>query len=830
MQATVLIGSVRRRLGLAVAVLLVLALAPAAGTAEAAPQSDYPGQDGTIVTREGDGLTPTVRWRGTNRYDTARLIATDNTSEAAPLFSGTVLLARGDSFPDALAGNYLAGLTGAPVLLTDPDVLSAETVEALQELTRLSFAPPHVVLLGGPAAISQEIEAQVARDFDPGVERIEGNDRYQTAALLATAETSTTSTAIVASGEMFPDALVAGPLSFSEGMPMLLAQRHALPQVTADALRARGVQNVLLAGGTQALSPAVQDAIEALGIQVQRVGGAGRSGTAAAFARLALQQYGYSRDHFTLATGANFPDALAAGPHAGTDRAPILITNAAGAIDQDLTAYLQQTATCAYYLMHIAGGPAAVSTAVENAARTELTTGRCGVRLFEENTRELVGAPHTVTADITEVSGPLPGATVTFRLILQGETTPAQVVRVQADDRGVATVVLTTIIPGDYTIEACAGTACPDPLVVTFELLDVYSEGFANPRGLTLDASGSLFVAENGIGGEDCREVEPRIILCFGDSGSVARITSAGLERVFTGLPSYNDAFGGTTGPNDVSFDPAGNAYVTIGLGAPAVARDELGPVAENFGKLARITPDGQVDYVADLAQYEMENNPDGEPSADMGPADSNPYAVVADGDAAIVADAGGNTLLRVVAGTIETLAVFPNAETPLGPAQAVPTSVVVGPDGAYYVGELGGEFPGSARVWRVDPDGGEPTVHQDGFFFVLDLTFGPDGSLYVLQALSADTFAAGEVIRVTPDGTRTTVAREGLSFPLGMAIDSGGDLFVTNCGVCGSGGAVSRITNPETRSVPPPPPPMDPAQVPARERAQATTRLEALR
>lgn len=831
MRATAHMASVRRLLGLTVAILLVASLAPVGGSAEAAPQSDYPGRDGTIVTREDNELVPTIRWRGTTRYDTARLIATDDTEEGTPFFSGTVLVARGDLFPDALAGNYLAGLTGAPILLTDPDQLPVETVGALRELTSLSFVPPHVVLLGGSAAISEEIEAQIAQEFDPAVERVEGLDRYQTAALLATAETATVGTAIVASGETFPDALVAGPLSFSEGMPLLLSERNALPQVTADALQALDVQTVLLAGGTQALSPAVQDAIAGLGIAVQRVGGTGRSGTAAAFARLAVQQFGYTRDHFTLATGANFPDALTAGPHAGTEGAPILITNASGAIDQELTAYFEETATCAFYLVHIAGGPRAVSTAVEDGVRAAMTTGRCGVRLSEEFSRVLVGGPHTVTATVTDDRGPLPGATVTFSLILEGETTAALVLRETTDAEGVATAVLTTLFPGDYTVVACAGLACPDPLGVEFVLLDVVAEGLANPRGMEFGADDALYVAENGVGGDECREVEPGFELCFGDSGSVSRFTSAGLERVFTGLPSYSDPFGGAAGPSDVSFDEAGNAYVTIQLGAPAVARDELGEVAENFGKLARITPDGQVDYVADLAQYELENNPDGEPSADMGPADSNPFAVVADGDAAIVADAGGNTLLRVVDGGIETLAVFPKAETPEGPRQSVPTSVVVGPDGAYYVGELGGESPGAARVWRVDPNGGEPEVYQEGFFFILDLVFGPDDSLYVLQALSADTFLSGEVIRVAPDGRRTTVAREGLAFPLGLAIDRGGDLFVSNCGLCGPEGAVSRIHDPESRDVrPPPPPPAAPAQLPTRERARATARLEGWR
>ena len=76
-------------------------------------------ENGTIVTREGDDLVPTIRWRGANRYDTARLIATDDTLDGTRFSSGgTVFVARGDTFPDALAANYSA-VTGRVVTMPE---------------------------------------------------------------------------------------------------------------------------------------------------------------------------------------------------------------------------------------------------------------------------------------------------------------------------------------------------------------------------------------------------------------------------------------------------------------------------------------------------------------------------------------------------------------------------------------------------------------------------------------------------------------------------------------------------------------------------------------
>jgi hypothetical protein len=328
--------------------------------------------------------------------------------------------------------------------------------------------------------------------------------------------------------------------------------------------------------------------------------------------------------------------------------------------------------------------------------------------------------------------------------------------------------------------------------------------GLDNPRGLAFAPNGSLYVAEAGRGGPGpCIPAPEGGRLCFGATGAVTQIRHGTQTRVLTGLPSLV-AEGSTeiVGPSDVDFRGTGGMYFTVGLGAnPNERLDEFKDAAGWLlrGRIA------QQDWrqVADIAGYEARKNPDG------GELDSNPNSVAAVPGAQIVADAGGNSLLRVAADRkISTLAVFPDRLVPappeLGlppgtkiPMQAVPTSVVRGPDGAFYVGELTGfPFPpGAARVYRVVP-GHAPQIFVAGFTNIIDIGFAPDGTLYVLEIfknglLSGDP--TGALIRVDAGGSQHIVASGGLVTPAGLAL-RGHAAYVSNCGTCVGTGSVVRI------------------------------------
>lgn len=276
-----------------------------------------------------------TRLHGPDRYATSRAIA-----ETFPQHSGrNAVLVRGDEFADALAGAKRAGAGGAtsgggPVVLTSSMHLHDDALAALR-----AADVARVTIVGSEAAISREVEDRLkAEGFT--VFRSEGADRYETAAdvnhptAYDDCECYPEDTAIVASGEVFADALAASPLSWREGFPILLTRKGDLPEVTRDLL-ARYVKRVYLVGGTAAVSFEVEDQIrhacrDAIGrpqecITVERIAGDDRAATAVKLAQLARLR-GWDFTHVNLTRGDNFPDGLAGGAHGGMEMAPVLLT------------------------------------------------------------------------------------------------------------------------------------------------------------------------------------------------------------------------------------------------------------------------------------------------------------------------------------------------------------------------------------------------------------------------------------------------------------------------------------------------------------------------
>jgi hypothetical protein len=335
----------------------------------------------------------------------------------------------------------------------------------------------------------------------------------------------------------------------------------------------------------------------------------------------------------------------------------------------------------------------------------------------------------------------------------------------------------------------------------TFEVI---ASGLFSPRGLAFGPEGALYVAEAGRGGPGACINGPEVPICYGPTGAIIRIDpleAGSQERFITGLPSLagQPAGAAALGPHDIGFLGRGNGWVTIGLGNDPENRAVLGAAGVNFARLLRFLPNGRYQFADDLGEYELDENPDG------GLPDSNPYGIAVLPSRTLYTDAGGNALNEVAAnGTITTLAVFPNRPVSLGPAtiqmQAVPTTVVRGPDGWLYVGQLTGfPFPqGGARVYRIPPEGGAPEIYASGFTNIIDIAFGPDGALYVLEFDSNGLTTAGStgaLIKVGAGGTHTTIASTGLTNPGGVAFAPDGRIYVTNMAVAPGGGQVLRVT-----------------------------------
>lgn len=374
------------------AVLAALAIAFALVPLASPAAAQVPGSDVTVE-----------RFPGTQRYDTARLIAEDTFPDA-----DTVVVAKAEEWPDALAGSYLAGLFQAPVLLVSRSAVQTDTLEALENLDT-----SNIILLGGTAAI-EPVNEQTLTDAGYDVTRVFGSTRYETSAALALSgdddsvgEWDGERTAVVATGQQFADALVAGTVAFSEGFPILLTPTASLHPAAAAALTQLEIDRVIIPGGTSAVSVQTEAQIAALDIETTRVSvpGGGRWETAIAFADFAVAEFGYRLDHLNVATGFAFADALAMGPHAGTEGAPLLLTpGTQDALPASVETWLRNNG-CDLESIHVAGGVGAVS---------------------EANVAAFVAAAEACddTGVTLEVDSAAPGATVdvTFRGLGAGVT------------------------------------------------------------------------------------------------------------------------------------------------------------------------------------------------------------------------------------------------------------------------------------------------------------------------------------------------------------------------------------------------------------------------
>jgi len=254
----------------------------------------------------------TVRLSGTTRYLTAIEISKNNWDQAY-----NVVLARGDDFPDALAGAVLASspAVNGPLLLTQSNVLRADV---LQEIKRLHAST--VYILGGLGAVSAGVE-QGLKENGLEVVRIQGRDRYDTAAHISTKAVSSSSKAFFASGENFADALSISSYAAAQGIPLLLTKKGGVSDATSAALQNLGVTDVTLIGGENALGQSIESQLRESGYKVDRISGVDRFQTNIEI----LNHFRFNLDQVIIATGMSFPDALSGSVFAAKNGNPVLL-------------------------------------------------------------------------------------------------------------------------------------------------------------------------------------------------------------------------------------------------------------------------------------------------------------------------------------------------------------------------------------------------------------------------------------------------------------------------------------------------------------------------
>ena len=369
-----------------------------------------------------------------------------------------------------------------------------------------------------------------------------------------------------------------------------------------------------------------------------------------------------------------------------------------------------------------------------------------------------------------------------------------------------AAAALAGAVLAGVAIPATAAAAAPGGVTVS-----VVRGHLNNPRHLTL-AGGSLWVAQAGAGGpagsSNC-VTGPSIggpgntKFCVGLTGAVSLIRHGHIAASVR-LPSVIEADNHeVAGPAAVAFSHGRAAVVMQDVLVNSHGGNALPKPAGNFfGKLLILSGRGVT--TVNLAAYAAAHP---QPAWSLGTVpgekayDSDPYDVIAYHGGWVVADAAANSLLQVSpSGQIRLLARFPAVSevAPAGvfgpapvtvKAQAVPTSIAVGPDGALYVGLLRGvpSDPGTAYIYRVVP-GHHPRIWARGLTAVTAIAFDRQGRLlateYSTGGLLSPPTTPGALVRISHHGhTVTTLPVTGLFQPTGVAVGSHGTVYVSNFG-----------------------------------------------
>lgn len=311
----------------------------------------------------------TLRLAGHDRIATA--VGLSRTFPAAEV----VVIARADDYPDALAAAPLAAAVGGPILLAGGAGLDPLLRD---ELGRLGADTAYV--LGGAAALSRQVEDDLAAAGIGDVRRLHGPDRFATAVAVAdelerlegAPERLFVVEGLHAHADRgWPDALSASGFAAHTGEPILLVAGGTLPPVTASALEARASARATIVGGTAAVSAEVADRIAERVTSVDRVSGNDRYETSARVADLAVAD-GAGAVHPWLVTGGDWPDALVAAAAVARDGGVLLLVDGRDAAGSAAThAWLRGRGTQRGVVV---GGTLAITPPVRAAVESSLVS------------------------------------------------------------------------------------------------------------------------------------------------------------------------------------------------------------------------------------------------------------------------------------------------------------------------------------------------------------------------------------------------------------------------------------------------------------------------
>lgn len=384
-----------------------------------------------------DGVAERIA--GDNRYETAVDIsqqgfATEGSAES-------VVLARSDDYADALAGAPLADHVGGPLLLTPSSVLQNDTAA---EIDRVLAEDGTVYVLGGESAISNDVVEQL-EELDYTVERIGGDNRYETSVNVATEIGDGDGPVLLTTGWNYPDALAAGAAAAHQDGVVLLTADNVVPNEVRTHLGGRVGADIYAVGGPGARAAAASE------IEATSIIGTDRYDTAVRVASEFFHDGTSAPDGAVLATGWEFADALAGGAWSGSNGRPVLLT--AQNVLPDVTAnYVSARSNGEeLFTVSVLGGQSAVSGNVYETLQAAF--GDPLVATYDAEAGVLSGTTLLSVASVTVVIGD------------ESSTVP-----VAADGR--FSLDVSDFEPGSYTAQITAGSgASAVSETVTFEVV-----------------------------------------------------------------------------------------------------------------------------------------------------------------------------------------------------------------------------------------------------------------------------------------------------------------------------------------------------------------------
>ena len=385
--------------------IAVLTLIVTAAPVAAGAQADSTAGNSDAVSR---------LW-GQDRYATSLAVAEAIAADAGGELS-TAVLVSGGSWIDAVTAAPLAGSLGAPVLLASSRNGVTDATKAFMERVGVN----RIVAIGSTTSLPSAALNELS-DIDSDIERITAADKY--AASVAVAEAMGTparlgsgygQTVILASGEVFADALSAGPLGALKGIPILLTTPDEL-HPAVESYITENADHVIIMGGNAAIKPVVQRAVNEIHmatkpkdtLAIRRIGGVDRFETAILFAEFLESLYTdrlcFDRTRAGLATGGVPADAFSSAPLLARLCAPLVLTYTSE-LPESTDVWLRYTEN-----LWVFGGTAAVSDAAVSQWTPhdpDSTGARLASQLFRFDHEHIKTLFPECTAGQTGINGP----------------------------------------------------------------------------------------------------------------------------------------------------------------------------------------------------------------------------------------------------------------------------------------------------------------------------------------------------------------------------------------------------------------------------------------